>query len=47
MEKSDKSSINARELEEISVFEARRYRHENGSYLWNFVEFFEEFTPEI
>ena len=47
MEKSEKSSINAEELEELSVFEASRYRHENGSYLWNLNEFFEAFKPEI
>jgi len=45
MENSGKASINVKELASIACFEAQRYRHESGAYLWNFNEFFEDFTP--
>jgi len=47
MENSSKASANAGELETMAAFEARRYRNESGTYMWNFNEFFRDFRPEI
>lgn len=44
MEESPKASCNARDLEEVAEFEAKRIRLPNGNYTWNFPEFFIEYV---